>query len=629
MFDWSLARDEATPLETPECEEGQIGSDWNLYNAECQTGKMALLSLLMMRGKTSNQLYQPNMNRTMVYQAFLEPHGETTKQQPPLLQSMVDKAKGAFGLDMSSSTTTFLYEIRADTEDNQEGGIALSTLSSNMYLKATEQNCRGFIEGYNAHGLSATGFRRLCAVFNLEWTKSSVEMKDLVAFARIFKDCDVTSTDAMQETVITKFGLEGVYKIEKGKTITTCLDEFGKVLRALTNVRLASPEGQHRWAISAYCSTGFFNPTNIVPLEPTNMKGCPLECVQNAKWEDLQIHHHQKVRFISVIKNGVMELPLKALAEYSKTSSVASTLKVDTPMEIHVTDILHRLQSCLFAKWKNGEKDFIFKGLNYQNFWTAGKDMTHIMRFLTDVTQDIEKNFGTSQDFENAFSTNQKPWDNQKQTVYSQFKDPLAIMVNLDKTPTGKNLEHLFFLLKLAALSPDRGATMRTLLSKTPGRKVTAQDKHMDGVKSICDWLAEDVYRPLSRVTKTFATKAEAEYILIQTLRQFAGIQNEIVVPEGKQKDIWESTDIRKLMNEKSVSKLESLCGFASTSGNLKPSNDVPKRNDQALKRIEFAATITMMNDIMDTIKQHGFNPVIPFDENKPSMNKYARVYLK
>lgn len=129
--------------------------------------------------------------------------------------------------------------------------------------------------------LSGVQFKRLLRFFGYRWVNSNgtekedgspVSLVDIATFVSLFEEYDLVSHEGFAQ-FYEKFNLNEVFTYDKSDDIFQVNAWFGELLRSLVPVRIQVYDGQHRMLLMALFSTGCFNPSTNVPLDRLSWEG--------------------------------------------------------------------------------------------------------------------------------------------------------------------------------------------------------------------------------------------------------------------------------------------------------------------------------------------------------------------
>lgn len=236
-------------------------------------GGYGILNLFNERGPNSNHVYAPTVNHRQVefksmMKVTTDAYGKTKK---PLISSMLNRTNEN-DFSTKERPCVLFYQSVNDQEkfDNvTDKGLRVKTTGLVQVIgdgSPTSNLVQLNLAFCIAEDVSKEEFRKLLKIFN---HKSSVggppDQTRWAQFVSLFRESNLGTPETFKE-FISDFKLEDVYTYDDAISIEKNHHRLGESLRAITSVRVASFEGQHRMVLSALASSGFYKAEGIAPL---------------------------------------------------------------------------------------------------------------------------------------------------------------------------------------------------------------------------------------------------------------------------------------------------------------------------------------------------------------------------
>ena len=657
---------------------------------------LGILSLLMERGGWSGQIYQPRVNhRECKFSVFTTGNLENGESKSePLLTSMFDNSPES-KFDQITPISVFFYEVGvsgtagcpmttlntlstsigdqeknavspdATADENPPDASPLVMEQSTSTPTKTEGRIvqrRGFLENEQAYPLTRDGFKRLCHVLGKNTTGAGeVTLEDQVRFmdqainTQIKSAADVSAFLAEKE-------LECFFSDEEMEsgTVSDLLQKLGFIIRSLCPVRIAVPEGQHRMALTAFCTTGYFDPSATAPLSHSSLEESPhFESLVNCRgFEHMQIHGAVRVRVITPAQR-FENLPdsVSALSRYGDNVTAASSKSLNVTLDDLVVKLLEKLKTEKVVKTKIGkgrrEKNTDPQVLNlmeilpdewgYHNFWgSSGKadrntleNVLYVLFFVMATDLETQKE-AWPKAVKKGGSTNDTSWEHVVNACCPQSLKQIQAQVIGKGLPRSTHNQIHVVVLIIRFLCMNRESMNRLerfLVSKslseyeqghsTKGTPVRSSLFSMDFLVRIFRSTLIDAFRPIHN-----KCLVEAHVIHVLMSEKFGGEAQNIA-----------TTTQERLLNDPKTNYAEALPshlrGFfakipqkTAAYGYFVMEQFQSKFFRPHLNHLFFAMSHHLIDDIIATFLEYGADPIIREKPDSPVANRFLRILL-
>ena len=241
------------------------------------------------RGAWTGHPYQGKINhRHLEYDTFFSGRVEDDKYIPPMMTTMLAYEDGSQAMDALSSISLMPYEVKllADVEKANRPlnylQRKLQTHASMTISNVDDEDFSEFAEGVildrYMDDVSCASFKRLLSIFGYKFCNSVMDetivpddykltLGDYCKFWLLFRDVNLKTMDGFKQ-FLEDFNLHWLYKVKEGcnQHVSIHIRDLGTCLRALTSFRIGTPDGQHRWCLMGYLITGYPHPNNDIPI---------------------------------------------------------------------------------------------------------------------------------------------------------------------------------------------------------------------------------------------------------------------------------------------------------------------------------------------------------------------------